>query len=155
VRFPATRTRGVNHKAIRTAAAPVKIVPPHRARRLDSQLLFDTFRMMEPTLEITVDQLSALAQPHRLALFRLLVVAGQAGRLAGDIAGELGIPPSSLSFHLAHLKRARLVSAVQRGRHRRYFADFAAMAGLIAFLTENCCSGAACQTRPMPERTAA
>jgi DNA-binding transcriptional ArsR family regulator len=108
---------------------------------------------MEAALELTVDKLSALAQPHRLAVFRLLVVAGPGGRLAGDIATELGIPPSSLSFHLAHLKRAGLVSAEQRGRQRRYAADFAAMGSLVDFLTENCCAGAACQTSL--ERTAA
>lgn len=108
---------------------------------------------MEQTLDIAVDRLAALAQPHRLAVFRLLVVAGPLGRLAGDIAAELGIPPSSLSFHLAHLKRAGLVSAEQRGRQRRYAADFAAMQGVIDFLTENCCSGATCQTSL--ERTAA
>ncbi len=91
-----------------------------------------------------VDRLAALAQPHRLAVFRLLVVAGPDGRLAGDIATDLGLPASSLSFHLAHLRRAGLVRAEARGRERRYAADFAAMRGLVDFLTENCCSGAGC-----------
>lgn len=99
---------------------------------------------MELSLETTVDRLAALAQPHRLAVFRLLVVAGPAGRLAGDIATDLGIPPSSLSFHLAHLRRAGLVHAEQRGRERRYAADFAAMRGLVDYLTRNCCAGAEC-----------
>jgi ArsR family transcriptional regulator len=108
---------------------------------------------METALSDTADRLAALAQPHRLAVFRLLVVAGPVGRLAGDIATELGIPPSSLSFHLAHLRRAGLVSAEQRGRQRRYAADFAAMRSVIDYLTENCCSGTACQTSL--ERTAA
>jgi DNA-binding transcriptional ArsR family regulator len=99
---------------------------------------------MEETLDTTVDQLAALAQPHRLAAFRLLVAAGPEGRLAGDLAAKLGIPASSLSFHLAHLRRARLVSAVQRGRQRRYAADFDTVRGLIDFLTENCCRGADC-----------
>ncbi len=93
-----------------------------------------------------VDRLAALAQPHRLAIFRLLVVAGPDGRLPGDIAAELGVPASSLSFHLAHLKRSGLVQAEHRGRERRYVADFLAMRGLVDFLTENCCTGAACTT---------
>ena len=54
--------------------------------------------------------LAALAQEHRLALFRLLVQAGTDGMSAGAIAAELGIPNSSLSFHLDQL-RARLVQA--------------------------------------------
>ena len=98
----------------------------------------------DSNLSIFVDRLAALAQPHRLAVFRLLVVAGPQGRLPGAIATELAIPPSSLSFHLAHLKRAGLVQAAAQGRERRYVADFAAMAGLVNFLTENCCAGADC-----------
>jgi DNA-binding transcriptional ArsR family regulator len=99
---------------------------------------------MEINLDSTVDKLAALAQPHRLAVFRLLVVAGPEGQAAGDIAERLGLPASSLSFHLAHLKRAGLVTVVREGRSLLYAADFAAMRGLIAFLTENCCAGSAC-----------
>lgn len=94
------------------------------------------------------DRLSALAQPHRLAVFRLLVVAGPRGRLPGDIAIELGLPPSSLSFHLAHLRRSGLVHAEHRGRERCYVADFGAMRAVVDFLTENCCSGADCSVGP-------
>ncbi|OYU14912.1 MAG: transcriptional regulator [Alphaproteobacteria bacterium PA4] len=99
---------------------------------------------METTLDTMVDRLAALAQPHRLAVFRLLVVAGPDGRAAGDIAMDLGLPASSLSFHLAHLKRAGLVTAARAGRSLRYAADFGAMRGLVDFLTENCCAGADC-----------
>lgn len=106
---------------------------------------------MEQVLALTADRLAALAQPHRLAVFRLLVVAGPDGRLAGDIAAELRIPPSSLSFHLAHLKRAGLVHAEQRGRQRRYAADFVAMRHLVDFLTENCCSGTSCEAAATAE----
>jgi DNA-binding transcriptional ArsR family regulator len=108
---------------------------------------------MEMIPESMVERLAALAQPHRLAVFRLLVVAGPDGRAAGDIAGDLALPASSLSFHLAHLKRAGLVTAVRAGRSLRYAADFAAMRGLVDFLTENCCSGAACT--PANQRSAA
>ena len=48
-----------------------------------------------------IEALSALAQEHRLALFRLLVQAGEQGMAAGAIADALGVPNSSLSFHLA------------------------------------------------------
>jgi ArsR family transcriptional regulator, arsenate/arsenite/antimonite-responsive transcriptional repressor len=99
---------------------------------------------MESSSSVIVDRLAALAQLHRLAVYRLLVVAGPAGRLPGDIAAELGIPASSLSFHLAHLKRAGLVTAAREGRTLRYAADFAAMRGLVDFLTDNCCAGATC-----------
>lgn len=88
-----------------------------------------------------VDKLAALAQETRLAIFRLLVEAGPAGMNAGAIAAALDIPPATLSFHIAHLARAGLVSARQESRFIFYAADFAAMDELIADLTANCCQG--------------
>jgi ArsR family transcriptional regulator len=91
-----------------------------------------------------VAALGALAQEHRLALFRLLVQAGEDGLAAGAIAAALGIPASSLSFHLAQLARAGLVRQERRHRSIIYRADYEAMSALIGYLTENCCGGAAC-----------
>lgn len=91
-----------------------------------------------------VAALGALAQEHRLALFRLLVQAGPDGMAAGAIAGALGVPNSSLSFHLAQLSRAGLVRQERRHRSIVYFADYGAMNALLGFLTENCCGGASC-----------
>lgn len=97
-------------------------------------------------LEHAVAALAALAQDHRLALFRLLVQAGPPGMAAGAIADALSIPNSSLSFHLAALERAGLIVRRRSGRSLIYSADFAAMDGLVAFLMENCCGGADCST---------
>lgn len=91
-----------------------------------------------------VAALAALAQEHRLALFRLLVQAGPNGLAAGAIAERLGVPASSLSFHLAHLNRAGLVTQTRRGRSLIYAADYAAMNGVIGYLVANCCEGATC-----------
>jgi ArsR family transcriptional regulator, arsenate/arsenite/antimonite-responsive transcriptional repressor len=91
-----------------------------------------------------VNALSALAQEHRLALFRLLVQAGERGMPAGAIADALGVPNSSLSFHLAHLKRAGLIRQQRQSRSLIYSADYAAMNALIGYLMENCCGGAPC-----------
>ena len=84
---------------------------------------------------------AALAQESRLGLFRLLVQAGPEGLAAGAIAEKLGLPPSTLSFHLKELLHAGVVQSRQAGRYIYYSADFAAMTALIAFLTENCCGG--------------
>ena len=97
-----------------------------------------------------VQTLSALAQESRLAIFRLLVQAGPEGLAAGAIGEKLGLPPATLSFHLAGLTRAGLAHSRQEGRFVIYSADYAAMNALVAFLTENCCQGAACET---PSRT--
>ncbi len=91
-----------------------------------------------------VAALGALAQEHRLAVFRLLVRAGQRGLAAGAIAEALGLPNSSLSFHLAQLTRAGLIRQERRSRSLIYTADYRAMDALVGFLTENCCQGGAC-----------
>jgi DNA-binding transcriptional ArsR family regulator len=109
---------------------------------LDSRRHFDDSRTMETTTAIQA--LGALAQETRLAIFRLLVQGGPAGRAAGTIGETLGIPPATLSFHLAQLAGAGLVRSRQEGRFVYYSADFGAMNALVGFLTENCCGGNAC-----------
>ncbi|MFZ5725017.1 MAG: ArsR/SmtB family transcription factor [Pseudomonadota bacterium] len=94
--------------------------------------------------EIVIRALGALAQEHRLALFRLLVQAGPEGLAAGAIAEALGVPASSLSFHLAQLTNAGLTAQRRDGRSLIYSADYGAMTALVGFLMENCCGGAAC-----------
>lgn len=94
--------------------------------------------------EDAVKALGALAQEHRLALFRLLVQAGDRGMPAGAVADALEIPNSSLSFHLAHLTRAGLIQQRRQGRSLIYTADYAAMNALVGYLVENCCGGTTC-----------
>ena len=91
-----------------------------------------------------IGALSALAQEHRLAAFRLLVRAGVEGIAAGALADQLDVSPSSMSFHLAQLAHAGLVIQRREGRSIIYCADYAAMNRLMAYLTENCCSGVPC-----------
>ena len=92
--------------------------------------------------------LGALAQDTRLAIFRLLVERGPAGHAAGAIAEKLGLPASSLSFHLAQLGHAGLIVPRREGRSLIYSVDFAAMNGLMGYLTENCCGGNASLCAP-------
>ena len=93
-----------------------------------------------------IQSLAALAQEARLRMFRALVVAGPEGLTPGAVAEQLGIAPNTLSFHLKELTRAGLVSQERQGRNLIYRASFAAMNDLLAYLTENCCQGAACAT---------
>ena len=88
--------------------------------------------------------LGALAHESRLAIYRLLVQAGPAGLPVGSIGEQIGLAPATLSFHLAGLKHAGLVSARRDGRTLYQAADFKAMNGLIGYLSENCCQGADC-----------
>lgn len=90
--------------------------------------------------------LVVLAQESRLASFRLLIQAGPQGMAATKIAEHIGIPPSSLSFHLKELVHAGLIVPRQDGRFVIYAADVDNMNALIGFLTDNCCDGAPCIT---------
>jgi len=90
-----------------------------------------------------VTALGAIAHDHRLAIYRMLVERGPDGLPAGTIAERLGMPPSSLTFHLQQMRHAGLVTQRRVGRQIIYAADFAAMNDLVAYLTQNCCGGAA------------
>ncbi len=95
-----------------------------------------------------VAALAALAQDHRLAVFRLLVQAGPEGLPAGQVADALGLAPNTLTFHFDRLRSAGLVAVRRDGRSMIYAAQFEAMNALLGFLTDNCCQGAPEQCAP-------
>ncbi len=90
-----------------------------------------------------LNALAALSQEHRLAVFRLLVEHAPEGLAAGVIAERLSLAPATLSFHLKELSHAGLIDSRQDGRFIWYRANVAAMNGLVAYLTENCCGASA------------
>ena len=85
--------------------------------------------------------LAALGHTSRLGIFRLLVRAGRTGLNVGDIIAHLQIPASTLAHHLNALASTGLVIQERRGREIINRADFAAMEGIISFLTAECCVG--------------
>ena len=84
---------------------------------------------------------AALGQATRLDLLRALLNAGPSGLAAGDIATRLGVPSSTLSFHLRALDQAGLIAATRQGRSLIYAVQFARLRALLAFLVEACCGG--------------
>jgi DNA-binding transcriptional ArsR family regulator len=94
---------------------------------------------MEPNTAIR--RLSALAQDSRLAVFRLLVKAGQDGLAAGEVARALEITPNTLSAQLTVLANAGLVVSRRDGRSIIYTADYDGMSDLLVYLMEDCCQG--------------
>ena len=96
-----------------------------------------------------VKALAALAQPTRLAIYRLLVARGPEGMAAGQVSEKLKVSPATLSFHFKTLSHAGLLDSRQDGRFVYYTANFTVMNGMVAYLTENCCGGdaAACQPK--------
>ena len=88
-----------------------------------------------------ISALSALAQPTRLAIFRLLVKHEPIGVTAGVIAETIGAPHNTLSTHLAILVRAGLLRSSREGRTIIYRSDVEGMRSVIAFLVDDCCDG--------------
>jgi ArsR family transcriptional regulator len=91
-----------------------------------------------------VTALAALAQPVRLRVFRALVVAGPSGLTPGDLAVQLEVAATTLSFHLKELMHAGLVTQEREGRNLIYRAAFDCMNDLLGYLTEHCCQGQPC-----------
>jgi DNA-binding transcriptional ArsR family regulator len=91
--------------------------------------------------------LTGLSQASRLAIFRLLVEQGPEGIAAGEIAGRVGLPQPTTSFHLKELINAGLAKVRAESRFMYYSANYDAMNGLVGYLTENCCrQGGTCRT---------
>ena len=91
-----------------------------------------------------ISALEALAQENRLAIFRALVQAGPAGLTPSRLGDDLVLPAPTLSFHLAQLRHAGLITVTRTGRSLNYVAAYETMNAVVAFLTENCCAGSAC-----------
>lgn len=84
---------------------------------------------------------SALSQPMRLAVFRLLIAKGPSGMAAGDIAAQLGVRQNTLSANLSILLAAGLITNQRRGRSILYTADMQGTRALLGFLLHDCCGG--------------
>jgi DNA-binding transcriptional ArsR family regulator len=91
--------------------------------------------------EVAILGLAALAQPTRLALFRLLVRQSPDGMPAGEIARQLAVPHNTLSAHVGVLSRAGLVHGERRSRSIVYRADLDRLRALNLYLLRDCCGG--------------
>ncbi|WP_204602405.1 ArsR/SmtB family transcription factor [Paremcibacter congregatus] len=89
-----------------------------------------------------VNMMAALAQETRLKLFRLLIQQSPDGLMAGEIARRLGVPNSTLSYHLTALEQADLICSAKAQRAIYYTANMARLDGFLGYLIEDCCHGA-------------
>nr|WP_298687641.1 metalloregulator ArsR/SmtB family transcription factor [uncultured Dongia sp.] len=88
-----------------------------------------------------ISSLSALAQETRLDVFRLLMQRLPDGVPAGELALKFGVPPSTMSAHLAILTRAGLTQSERQGRTIYYAAELDGIKSLLEFLVKDCCNG--------------
>ncbi len=82
---------------------------------------------------------SALSHEARLDLIRLLVPAGPEGLAAGEIARSLGLSSSRLSFHLAAMEQAGLLTSRRVARNIFYSVDAVRLGGVVGWLLHDCC----------------
>ncbi len=94
---------------------------------------------MDTQLATTIFE--SLASAVRLDVYRLLVKNAPAGLVAGEIAAQLGLPPTNLSFHLKAMTYSGLINVTAEGRYQRYRANLTLMHDLIGYLTAECCTG--------------
>ncbi|MEY2994552.1 MAG: hypothetical protein RL357_1487 [Pseudomonadota bacterium] len=98
--------------------------------------------------KFVIKALAALAQTHRLHIFRRLVVQGSEGLTPARLAEDLGMPANTLSFHLKELMHADLISQERSGRNLIYRAQYDRMNAVLTYLSQNCCQGEACEVNP-------
>jgi DNA-binding transcriptional ArsR family regulator len=95
---------------------------------------------MKLDYDLAASLLSQLGNTTRLKIVRELVKAGYAGKPVGEIRNVLGIPNSTLSHHLSHLRNVGLIRQEREGTVLRCFVNYEHIDGIVAFLTEECCS---------------
>lgn len=81
----------------------------------------------------------AISQETRLRIVRHLVKAGPNGSSAGEIANQVGVSASALSFHVSTLAQAGLITSQRDSRRIIYTVDFNAIGELLTFLLDDCC----------------
>ncbi|HEX4893308.1 MAG TPA: metalloregulator ArsR/SmtB family transcription factor [Hyphomicrobiaceae bacterium] len=84
--------------------------------------------------------LGALAQETRLKVIKALATAGEHGLAAGEIAGLLQQPSSTLSFHLSALEEAGLLRSKRNGRYVFYAVQRTGVLQLFSLLNDICCA---------------
>jgi arsenate reductase len=97
-------------------------------------------------------RLTTLGHPQRLALFRLLMRRYPDRVPAGELAGALGLKPSTLSAYLSALMQAGLVSQERAATSLRYSIDMEEVRRTFDYLLLDCCRGRPELCLPVPPK---
>lgn len=92
------------------------------------------------TLERAALGFAALGAGARLSVLLALVKAGRKGLTVSDIQDRMGLAPSTLAHHLRSLAQAGLITQEKQGRSVVHRAAFSHLAGLGAYLLQECCA---------------
>lgn len=92
---------------------------------------------MDTTL--ITDLLAALAAEPRVKTIAALTAAGDEGMSPTDLAAHCGVAPSTMSFHLNHLRMAGLVESHREGRRLTYVVNREALEALSQVVARGFC----------------
>lgn len=95
-------------------------------------------------LDRAARRLAALGQATRLSIYRTLIRAVPEGCRVGNLQNRVGIPHSTLSFHLKKLIDVGLVTQTRSGTVLTCRADLQAMDQTLGFLARECCADGEC-----------
>lgn len=141
---PAPDDRPVAHRA------HPSIQYSHKTRYMVASMV-SVWQARGMDIETAARGLAELGNTTRLQIVRLLVRAGSEGLAIGELQSRLGVPASTLAFHLRGLVSARLVAQQRQGRVVRCTPLYAAINATLAFVQEQCCAG----FDDMPQQAAA
>jgi len=91
-------------------------------------------------LDTAANILAKIGNATRLKIVRLLVRAGEDGLPVGQIQKKLGIPGSTLTHHIGHLKAAGVVRQQRRQATLICTVDYDVIRALVDYLTDECCA---------------
>lgn len=92
----------------------------------------------EAALEVAL-RLKALADPARVKIMSLLFSSPAGEQNSGELAALLGLTESTVSHHLAQLRRAGFVESDRRGMNVYHRPGRDAVGALCTVLDPNCC----------------
>lgn len=95
-------------------------------------------------LEITAARLAELGHETRLAIYRVLIKAGNQGVAVGDVRDAIDIPNSTLSHHISRLISVGLVRQERTGTTLLCIAECDSLNEVLNFLSEECCVAEPC-----------
>ena len=85
-------------------------------------------------------RLKALADPVRVKILSMLFSSTTGEENSGDLSTALELAESTVSHHLAQLRRAGFVVSDRRGMHVFHRVAPDALGALCAVLNPNCCT---------------
>ena len=93
----------------------------------------------DDALEVAL-RLKALADPVRVKIMSLLFSSSAGEENSGELSAVLELTESTVSHHLAQLRRAGLVMSDRRGMHVFHRPAHDAVRALCTVLDPNCCA---------------